>query len=266
GIPAGLRRLPRGGRQADRDGHPVGRDSNGPPPHRDVDAGRGEQGGADLQPEVCGLPLGVQALHENQRLRGRAPRRDLAAGAVPPQWLGADPRGFAGAAGEAAGRVLPRLRRLRAEADGLHPPGRRDSENRPDPPAKRQPEGTARQAVLPLRDERGGQRQRRPRGEAVRDRAARRGEEGPGGVSEDAVTGGRVGPGRSHGRSRMNRQALWFKRVMWLGILVDWLQAIPAIFAPNWVLGLAGQTVSENPTWVAFAALLMFLLSLFYLP
>src|SRR5262249_9621482 len=35
---------------------------------------------------------------------------------------------------------------------------------------------------------------------------------------------------------------------------------------PNWVLSLAGQRVSENPTWVAFAALLLFLLSLFYLP
>jgi hypothetical protein len=64
----------------------------------------------------------------------------------------------------------------------------------------------------------------------------------------------------------MNRLGIWFGRAMWLGILADWLRGVPAIFAPNWTLGLAGQKVSENPTWVAFAALLLVLLSLFYIP
>src|SRR5262245_44301960 len=64
----------------------------------------------------------------------------------------------------------------------------------------------------------------------------------------------------------MNRYAIWFGRAMGPGILIDWLLAVPAIFAPNWILSLAGQTVSEDATWVAFTALLVFLLSLFYIP
>lgn len=64
----------------------------------------------------------------------------------------------------------------------------------------------------------------------------------------------------------MNKAAIWFGRALWLGIVVDWVQALPAIFAPNATLAFAGQRASENPTWVAFSALLLVLLSLFYIP
>jgi hypothetical protein len=59
----------------------------------------------------------------------------------------------------------------------------------------------------------------------------------------------------------------WFGRAVWLGILANWFLAIPGIFVPNAVLGLAGQTPDlEHPVWPAFASLLLVLLSVFYIP
>jgi hypothetical protein len=49
-------------------------------------------------------------------------------------------------------------------------------------------------------------------------------------------------------------------------VLVDWLRAVPAIFAPAWVLSVTGLKATDNSLWVAFSALLLFLLSLFYVP
>lgn len=64
----------------------------------------------------------------------------------------------------------------------------------------------------------------------------------------------------------MTNYAVWFRRAVWLGIIVDWVLAIPVIFAPQWVLGLLGLRPTADPVWTAFAALLVFLLSLFYIP
>lgn len=64
----------------------------------------------------------------------------------------------------------------------------------------------------------------------------------------------------------MNKYAVWFRRAIWLGILQDWLIGIPAIFAPNWVLGLLHQRLSLDPIWTSFAGLLVVLLSLLYIP
>jgi len=64
----------------------------------------------------------------------------------------------------------------------------------------------------------------------------------------------------------MNKYAIWFGRAMWLGIIIDWVLAIPTIFAPEWVLGLLQLEPTQDPVWTAFAALLVFLLSLFYIP
>ena len=59
----------------------------------------------------------------------------------------------------------------------------------------------------------------------------------------------------------------WFGRATWLGILANFVLAIPGIFWPNATLGLAGQTPDlEHPVWPAFASLLLVLLSLFYIP
>lgn len=64
----------------------------------------------------------------------------------------------------------------------------------------------------------------------------------------------------------MNKQAVWFRRAVWLGILADWILGIPTIFAPEWVLGLLGFRPTGDPVWTSFAALLVVLLSLFYIP
>jgi len=64
----------------------------------------------------------------------------------------------------------------------------------------------------------------------------------------------------------MNKFAVWFRRFMWLGIIQDWLIGLPAIFAPHWLLNLLGQRASQDPVWTSFAGLLVFLLSLFYVP
>jgi len=58
----------------------------------------------------------------------------------------------------------------------------------------------------------------------------------------------------------------WFRRAVWLGILADWALGIPTIFAPEWVLSTLGLEQTGDPIWTAFAALLVVLLSLFYIP
>jgi len=64
----------------------------------------------------------------------------------------------------------------------------------------------------------------------------------------------------------MNKQAIWFRRAVWLGILADWLLGIPVIFAPEQVLRLLGFRPTGDPTWTAFSGLLVVLLSLLYIP
>jgi hypothetical protein len=64
----------------------------------------------------------------------------------------------------------------------------------------------------------------------------------------------------------MNTHAKWFCRAVWLGILADWVLGIPTIFAPQKVLSLLGFRPTQDSVWTAFAALLVVLLSLFYIP
>ncbi len=64
----------------------------------------------------------------------------------------------------------------------------------------------------------------------------------------------------------MKMQVKWFYRIVWLGVLIDWVFGVPAIFAPNATLNFFWQTTSPNPLWVAFSALLQVLLSFFYIP
>ena len=58
----------------------------------------------------------------------------------------------------------------------------------------------------------------------------------------------------------------WFCRVVWLGISANLLLSLPTIFAPRWVLETLGLRQTGDPLWTAFAALLLVLLSLFYIP
>jgi hypothetical protein len=55
---------------------------------------------------------------------------------------------------------------------------------------------------------------------------------------------------------------------MWLGILLDWALGIPALVAPNGALQLIAQPAvpESDRVWVAFAGLLVVLVSLFYIP
>lgn len=65
----------------------------------------------------------------------------------------------------------------------------------------------------------------------------------------------------------MDKAVKYFRWVVWLGILLDWLWAIPAIFYPSQTLQLIGHAPSGNDyAWVAFAALLTVLVTLFYIP
>src|SRR5205085_102321 len=62
-----------------------------------------------------------------------------------------------------------------------------------------------------------------------------------------------------------SRYALWFRWSVFVGILQDWLVAIPGVFVPNAVLALAAEPAAQ-PVWPAFGCSLLLLLSLFYVP
>jgi hypothetical protein len=64
----------------------------------------------------------------------------------------------------------------------------------------------------------------------------------------------------------MNKYAIWFGRIVWLGILADWVLAIPAIFFPNETLAFVGQRPSQDPVWTSFSGVLLTLLAAFYIP
>ena len=60
--------------------------------------------------------------------------------------------------------------------------------------------------------------------------------------------------------------AIWFSRVMWIGIVGNFLLAGPSLVAPAFVLSALGLPVPSVIMWPQFAALLLILLSLFYIP
>jgi hypothetical protein len=64
----------------------------------------------------------------------------------------------------------------------------------------------------------------------------------------------------------MRKYGRYFRWAVIVGILQDWFFALPGIFIPNAVLGLAGTEPAVQPIWPAFACLLLMLLSIFYIP
>ena len=58
----------------------------------------------------------------------------------------------------------------------------------------------------------------------------------------------------------------WFKRVVWLGILANFALAIPTLVAPARMIALTGVPQATPLLWVQFSALLLILLSIFYMP
>jgi len=58
----------------------------------------------------------------------------------------------------------------------------------------------------------------------------------------------------------------WFKRVMWLGIAANAALALPTLIAPARILTLANLPPATPELWPRFAALLLLLLSVLYIP
>lgn len=58
----------------------------------------------------------------------------------------------------------------------------------------------------------------------------------------------------------------WFRRVVWLGIAVNVSLAVPTLIAPLRMAALFDVPIAEPLLWPRFAALLLILLSVFYMP
>jgi hypothetical protein len=56
----------------------------------------------------------------------------------------------------------------------------------------------------------------------------------------------------------------WFRRVLWIGILANLALAIPTLLVPTLMLDLSGLPRATPIMWTRFAALLLILLSAFY--
>ena len=63
-----------------------------------------------------------------------------------------------------------------------------------------------------------------------------------------------------------NRSVVWFQRVVWVGILANLALAIPTLLAPERMIVIASVPPATPLLWVRFSALLLVLLSLFYIP
>ena len=59
---------------------------------------------------------------------------------------------------------------------------------------------------------------------------------------------------------------MWFKRVMWLGIVANLGLAVPTLLAPERMIEFVGLPMPTPLLWTRFAALLLIILSLFYMP
>jgi hypothetical protein len=58
----------------------------------------------------------------------------------------------------------------------------------------------------------------------------------------------------------------WFGRVVWIGIVANLALAVPTLFAPERMMVLSGVPIATPTTWAQLSALLLILLSAFYMP
>ena len=58
----------------------------------------------------------------------------------------------------------------------------------------------------------------------------------------------------------------WFGRVVLFGVFANIGLALPTVLRPNLVLGLLHVPLTHEPMWANFAAFLLILLTLFYIP
>ena len=64
----------------------------------------------------------------------------------------------------------------------------------------------------------------------------------------------------------MNTYAVWFSRVVWVGIVANCLLALPTLLMPGPIMTLFALPQAMPLMWPSFAALLLLLLSAFYVP
>jgi hypothetical protein len=58
----------------------------------------------------------------------------------------------------------------------------------------------------------------------------------------------------------------WFSRVVWLGIVCNLALAVPTLLAPEQTMTLTRMPPASPLLWPQFSALLLILLSIFYVP
>jgi hypothetical protein len=63
-----------------------------------------------------------------------------------------------------------------------------------------------------------------------------------------------------------SKAAIWFGRVVWLGILANLGAAIPTLLVPDRLIAMLNLPAATPLVWPRFAAWLLILLSLFYMP
>jgi hypothetical protein len=63
----------------------------------------------------------------------------------------------------------------------------------------------------------------------------------------------------------MSRYAIWYSRLVWIGIAVNMLFVLPLVLAPSWFLGLLGIPL-DQPIWARASGMLLFIISVFYIP
>lgn len=63
-----------------------------------------------------------------------------------------------------------------------------------------------------------------------------------------------------------SKAVVWFGRVVWLGILANFALAIPTLIAPDRLIAIVNLPAATPLLWPRFAAWLLMLLSLFYMP
>ena len=65
---------------------------------------------------------------------------------------------------------------------------------------------------------------------------------------------------------RQTSPGRWFTRVMWIGIIANLALAIPTLLYPAMMLARNSLPPAEPLMWPRFSALLLILLSVFYMP
>ena len=66
--------------------------------------------------------------------------------------------------------------------------------------------------------------------------------------------------------SNARSESRWFRRVVWTGIVANCALALPTLVMPERMLALSNLPVPDPIMWTRFAALLLLLLSAFYVP